>query len=699
MLPDESDDAAKAPRSPMTGPLPPIKGSARTHDQERRDALVPNSPPVERPSVRTLDEWDTKAVCEWLRSEYLSDLTHPFGSAGIVGIDLLYLDSTDLDQLGLDRSLAARLKLKRSLHGLRAQYEALRDEVRAQQFVDMQAVERNNSIISHAASSTGESSMAATAVTMMQLNRARLVVFPLDCFTLDAAHSPPLSALQMVRRHRDDKLSPKESDEAGCFVGDLRGSFNGGILDDGRVGRSTETMMGELGDEQVDEAGSTPTSPLVALEEDDGSQEDDADSAQRVAVDRRLRLQHAEPSSPELTQTSDNGAVPRLGSVTQGNRVRVAPEDQQHGPSEATQRSTVRSTLEGSPSSIMNDQAADGRVSTAALNDALNFLTTSNKKKALKDRKSMMTPGGRRTFFNKSPPPHGRKLGAPQASSPKEDEAPRPSSVKVQGKVAQAVTKFKKFKKHASPSTLAAPSFDKEKEQSDHEIGPNSKWRRLTSANKEEALDNEVMPQIELFLRQLERGQFAEERLERMEHTARVRHLLLPQGRVVLAMNCVVASLIIFYAIVTPLRIAFSRTCGGEFLKAKGGWWAFDMGATCVFALDIVLTFFTAIDEEGTNETFILDRRVIARAYLKFWFWLDLAATIPFDLVLRSAAANLGFNRLLRLVRLFKLIRIVRLSSLSQSFDSELISVHFFRLVKLLVTLMAMWHYIGCSYW
>ena len=29
MLPDESDDAAKAPRSPMNGPLPPIKGSAR----------------------------------------------------------------------------------------------------------------------------------------------------------------------------------------------------------------------------------------------------------------------------------------------------------------------------------------------------------------------------------------------------------------------------------------------------------------------------------------------------------------------------------------------------------------------------------------------------------------------------------------------------------------------------------------------
>ena len=34
---------------------------------------------------------------------------------------------------------------------------------------------------------------------------------------------------------------------------------------------------------------------------------------------------------------------------------------------------------------------------------------------------------------------------------------------------------------------------------------------------------NETMPQIELFLRQLERGKFAEERMEAMREAARVR--------------------------------------------------------------------------------------------------------------------------------------------------------------------------------
>ena len=47
MLPDESDDAAKAPRSPMTGPLPPIKIGA---PERTTKSVATPSFPIRHPS-------------------------------------------------------------------------------------------------------------------------------------------------------------------------------------------------------------------------------------------------------------------------------------------------------------------------------------------------------------------------------------------------------------------------------------------------------------------------------------------------------------------------------------------------------------------------------------------------------------------------------------------------------------------------
>eukprot|EP00955_Chlamydomonas_euryale_P046479 353436-Chlamydomonas_euryale.AAC.19 len=59
-----------------------------------------------------------------------------------------------------------------------------------------------------------------------------------------------------------------------------------------------------------------------------------------------------------------------------------------------------------------------------------------------------------------------------------------------------------------------------------------------------------------------------------------------------------------------------------------------------MFAIDICVNFRTAFfDSSGT---LIRDSRLIAKNYMKFWFWVDLAATIPYDLfaLVRRAACR-----------------------------------------------------------
>lgn len=76
-------------------------------------------------------------------------------------------------------------------------------------------------------------------------------------------------------------------------------------------------------------------------------------------------------------------------------------------------------------------------------------------------------------------------------------------------------------------------------------------------------------------------------------------------------------------AIMTPLQIAFVE-------KDTKGWF---IGTTIIdisFFLDIVITFFAGYLNESTMKM-VCDKKVIAKRYLKFWFWMDLLSIIPFD--------------------------------------------------------------------
>jgi hypothetical protein len=127
--------------------------------------------------------------------------------------------------------------------------------------------------------------------------------------------------------------------------------------------------------------------------------------------------------------------------------------------------------------------------------------------------------------------------------------------------------------------------------------------------------------------------------------------------------DILMAMLLLYTAIFTAFEVAF----GSVGPNASN----LDMVVTCAFALDIVLRFNRAVEDELTN-TLITRRHAIAWRYLKGSFLLDVASTVPWDMLLAQGESNSGSSpRLLRLLRMGKLLRLLRTHAVVQSLMKE----------------------------
>ncbi len=91
------------------------------------------------------------------------------------------------------------------------------------------------------------------------------------------------------------------------------------------------------------------------------------------------------------------------------------------------------------------------------------------------------------------------------------------------------------------------------------------------------------------------------------------------------------------------------------------------------FFVDIIIRFNTGFYKKGI---LILDRKRIARRYLKLWFWIDFLITFPFESVIpnedrgfnSSASIANGFSTATLVVRLLKVLRVIRVFRLASIF-------------------------------
>ena len=117
-----------------------------------------------------------------------------------------------------------------------------------------------------------------------------------------------------------------------------------------------------------------------------------------------------------------------------------------------------------------------------------------------------------------------------------------------------------------------------------------------------------------------------------------------------------VGILLIYTALFVPYRLAFED-------DTPLGWMIFDLFLDTMFMLDIFLNFFTGYydSSEELGEP-IMNCKKIAINYIKGWFFLDVIATFPFQLIeLYAHTGGTKYNKLLRLLRLPRLYRLVRL--------------------------------------
>lgn len=147
-----------------------------------------------------------------------------------------------------------------------------------------------------------------------------------------------------------------------------------------------------------------------------------------------------------------------------------------------------------------------------------------------------------------------------------------------------------------------------------------------------------------------------------MEETKKAKKfVIMPESRFNAWWEGFILLLTICVGIQAPLVIVFN-------IESKGVMLFFDIAVSFFFAVDIIINFLTAYEKgQGVvDKEIITDLKAIARKYLKGWFWIDLFATIPFDIIF-TGITILSFGRLGRMLRLFRLARLFRLIRIAQS--------------------------------
>ncbi|XP_048517918.1 potassium/sodium hyperpolarization-activated cyclic nucleotide-gated channel 2 isoform X3 [Dendroctonus ponderosae] len=127
--------------------------------------------------------------------------------------------------------------------------------------------------------------------------------------------------------------------------------------------------------------------------------------------------------------------------------------------------------------------------------------------------------------------------------------------------------------------------------------------------------------------------------------------------------------LLVANLIILPVAISFFN----DDLSTR--WIAFNCLSDTIFLIDIVVNFRTGIMQQDNAEQVILDPKLIARHYLRTWFFLDLISSIPLDYIFLifnqfqdygDSFQFLHAGRALRILRLAKLLSLVRLLRLSR---------------------------------
>ena len=127
-------------------------------------------------------------------------------------------------------------------------------------------------------------------------------------------------------------------------------------------------------------------------------------------------------------------------------------------------------------------------------------------------------------------------------------------------------------------------------------------------------------------------------------------------------------------------------------------WWyppaelkAFEMFADIWFGVDILLNFRTGHIHDGH---LVMDPKEIASHYFEFWFWIDIIATIPFE-IFGTLFANKSSRKAIKLVKWFKIPRLMRLGRVVKYLRQY---AKFYSLIMVTFAVILSTHMFGCIF-
>ena len=185
--------------------------------------------------------------------------------------------------------------------------------------------------------------------------------------------------------------------------------------------------------------------------------------------------------------------------------------------------------------------------------------------------------------------------------------------------------------------------------------------------------------------------------------------LIDPSSSFKMVWNIIISILLIYTATVMPFAMAFLTSEPWDF------WYTSDLLLDVFFFFDLVVNCLTSYEDiEGK---LVRSRCKIFKRYLKSWFFIDLIACFPINLLLSEDSASGGeasgdFNSLLRLLRLPRLYRLLRITRILKMFNhyrsSELIEqfIDYFSIkntalktLKTFVTILLVVHLLSCFWY
>jgi len=149
---------------------------------------------------------------------------------------------------------------------------------------------------------------------------------------------------------------------------------------------------------------------------------------------------------------------------------------------------------------------------------------------------------------------------------------------------------------------------------------------------------------------------------------------------------------IVYSVIIVPVRIGFDVT-----VEKGSGADLFDWFCDIMFFFDMCVNANTAYQDP--NGFSIRDRKTILNKYLKSWFPIDFASTVPIDRIAEAIMGaggdlrSLKMVRILRLIRLLKLLRLLKLDKVLNKLD---VNPVFMKLAKLVLFMFFLAHFFAC---